>query len=81
MLLLDEVMAGLNPTELKEMREVIADIREMGVTLLVIEHLMDIIMNISDRIVVIDHGAKIDEGTPEEVSNNPDVISAYFGKE
>lgn len=81
LLLLDEVMAGLNPTELREMREVILDIRREGVTLLVIEHLMDVIMNLSDNVVVIEQGVKIAEGTPTEVSNNPNVINAYFGKE
>lgn len=81
-LLLDEVMAGLNPSEVKEMLPVIHRLRdEEGITILVIEHIMEVIMNISDRIIVMHHGEKIAEGTPEEVVNNEEVIKAYLGEE
>jgi branched-chain amino acid transport system ATP-binding protein len=80
-LLLDEVMAGLNPTELSEMLQVINRIRASGVTILVIEHIMAAIMNISERIVVLHHGENISEGTPREVARDQRVIDAYLGEE
>jgi branched-chain amino acid transport system ATP-binding protein len=81
LLLLDEVMAGLNPTELVQMLEILKRIRDQGVTLLVIEHIMAVIMNISERILVLHHGEKIAEGAPKEVAGDKRVIDAYLGEE
>jgi branched-chain amino acid transport system ATP-binding protein len=78
-LLLDEVMSGLTPTESREMLPVIRDIRASGVTVLMIEHVMQAIMALSDRIVVLHHGQRLAEGTPAEVAADPAVISAYLG--
>ena len=79
-LMLDEVLAGLTPAEVSQMLELLSKIRrEKGVTILMIEHVMHAVMNLADRIVVLHFGRKIAEGTPEEVANNPDVITAYLG--
>ncbi len=79
LLLLDEVMAGLTPTEIKDAIEMIRNLRNHGITLMVVEHNMRAIMSLSDRIVAFDYGAKIAEGSPEDVSNHPDVIDSYLG--
>jgi branched-chain amino acid transport system ATP-binding protein len=79
LLLLDEVMAGLNPTEIDEIVGVIKGIRDSGVTIFLIEHVMKAVMNLSDHAYVLNDGVLIAEGTPTEIAANPNVIEAYLG--
>jgi len=79
LLLLDEVLAGLNPSEITGMVEMVKKIRDRGITIIMIEHVMKAVMNVSDRIIVLDYGEQIAEGTPEEISSNEKVIEAYLG--
>jgi branched-chain amino acid transport system ATP-binding protein len=81
LLLLDEVMAGLRPSEVDEMVEILKTLRDKGITIFVIEHIMRAIMALSDRIVVIQFGKKIAEGTPAEIANDENVIKAYLGED
>lgn len=80
MIMLDEAMAGLNQTEIKEAMELCLELRNNGITLLIVEHIMEAIMPISDRIVVLNAGEKIAEGKPLRIINNENVIKAYLGE-
>lgn len=80
LLLLDELMAGLNATEVAEAMELVRKIRDQGITVLMIEHVMKAIMNICDRIIVLHHGNKIAEGTPQEITSSKKVIEVYLGE-
>jgi branched-chain amino acid transport system ATP-binding protein len=81
LVLLDETMAGLTPTEVGEAIRLILALRAGGLTVVVVEHVMRAVMSLSDRILVLDQGARIAEGTPKEIAENPRVIQAYLGKE
>ena len=81
LLLLDELMAGLNPTETSEVMELVTRIRDTGITVFVVEHVMKAIMGICERIMVLHHGEKIAEGTPQEIAANEKVIEIYLGEE
>jgi len=80
LLLLDEVLAGLNPTEISENLPLIRTLRDSGVTILIIEHLMDALMAVSERVLVMDHGVLICSGTPDQVTSDACVIKAYLGE-
>jgi len=80
LLLLDESFAGLNPSELDESIQIIRNIKKRGITIMIIEHHMKVIMSISDRIVVLNYGEKIAEGSPLEIGKNPLVVEAYLGE-
>jgi branched-chain amino acid transport system ATP-binding protein len=79
LLMLDEAMAGLNATETNEAIELIKKIRDRGITLMIVEHVMEVIMSISERVVVFDSGKKIAEDTPDKIVKDPRVIEAYLG--
>ncbi len=78
--MLDESMAGLTSTEVKESVELVKNLRDTGITFLIVEHVMEAIMPIADKVVVLDGGVRIAEGKPEEIIKNEQVIEAYFGK-
>ena len=79
MIFLDEPAAGLNPKETIEVDQLVRKVADSGITVVLVEHDMKMVMNLSDRILVLDYGKKLAEGTGEEVRKNPDVIAAYLG--
>jgi branched-chain amino acid transport system ATP-binding protein len=80
-LLLDEPAAGLNPSETQEIDKLIQDIARQGTTVMLVEHDMKLVMGISDRIIVLDHGKWLAEGTADEIRHNHDVVGAYLGEQ
>jgi branched-chain amino acid transport system ATP-binding protein len=81
LLLLDELMAGLNPTETSKAMELVTRIRDKGITIFMVEHVMKAIMGMCERVMVLHHGEKIAEGTPQEIASNKTVIEVYLGEE
>jgi branched-chain amino acid transport system ATP-binding protein len=80
LLLLDELMAGLNPTEVAQAMELVTRIQDEGITIFMIEHVMKAIMSVCDRIIVLHHGKKIAEGTPQEIATSKTVVEVYLGE-
>lgn len=80
LLLMDEVVAGATPQEASEMVELVKQVRDRGVTILIVEHVMKVIMGLSDRVIVLDYGKLIANGAPRDVVNQPEVMKAYFGE-
>jgi branched-chain amino acid transport system ATP-binding protein len=80
LLMLDEAISGLNPKEIDEAVELIGRIHQMGITIFLVEHVMSVIMPISGRIIVLEYGRQIAEGTPQEIATNEEVIKAYLGE-
>ena len=81
LLMLDELMAGLNAVEVTEAMELVKRIHDKGITIVMIEHVMKAIMNVCDRIMVLHHGEKIAEGKPQEIAKSPKVIEVYLGEQ
>jgi len=80
LLLLDEVMSGLTPVEVKSSINLIKQLRRKGLTIIIVEHVMDVILSLCDRVAVLDYGRKIAEDTPQNIVNHPEVIRAYLGE-
>jgi branched-chain amino acid transport system ATP-binding protein len=80
LLLLDEAIAGLNPTEVGQIMDLIRAVQRTGVTIFLIEHVMKAILGLSDKVIVLNYGEKVAEGPPQEVANDPQVITAYLGQ-
>ena len=80
LLLLDEVVSGLNPTEVKRIMDTILEIQAKGITIILIEHILKVVMELCKKVIVLSYGIQIAQGTPEEVVGNPQVVEAYIGK-